>query len=50
MQRAAVQVDVATIGRGMCDFDCALELGEELGSDARSGTVRAVDDDGLVIE
>ncbi len=51
VERAAVLVDVAAVGRGVGDDDVgAAELREELGGDGGGGSVGAVDDDAAVVE
>ena len=50
IERAAVLVDVAAIGRGVSEDDCAGEFREELGRDGAGCAVGAVDDDALAVE
>ena len=50
VQRAAAEIDVASVGAGVGDGDGAAEVGEELGRDRAGGSVGAIDDDVMVIE
>ncbi len=50
MQGAAVGVDVAAVGRGVCEVDGSAEMREELGGNGGGGAVGAIEDDAKAVE